>query len=137
MTASAHPNVELVRRLYDAMAARDLETILEIFDPEVEIRQSDQLPWGGEFHGYDGLGEFFRRLSEHIDSKVSHDIVFAAGDRVVQVGRTAGHVKATGTTFDIHEMHLLTIRARKVIRFEAHIDTPAMLAALGSAPSRA
>ena len=130
-----HPNVELVGRLYDAMAGRDLDTILEIFAPEVEIRQSDELPWGGEFHGLDGLGEFFGKLSENIESRVTHHVMFAAGDRVVQVGRTAGHVKATGVSFDIDEMHLLTIRNGKVIRFEAHIDTPAMLAALRSSDS--
>jgi ketosteroid isomerase-like protein len=126
-----HPNVSLVRRLYDAMAAGDLDTILEIFDPNVVVTQTPDLPWGGEFHGHDGLGKFFGKLTEHISSKVTHEAVFAAGEKVVQIGHTAGTVKATGAAFDIREVHILTIGEGKVVRFDAHIDTPAMLAALG------
>ncbi len=126
-----HPNVSLVRRLYEAMAAADLATIFEIFDANVEVRQTPELPWGGEFHGHDGVGEFFGKLISHISSKVTLEVVFPAGEKVVQVGRTAGTVKATGRAFDIDEVHILTIRDNKVVRFEAHIDTPAMLATLG------
>ncbi len=125
-----HPNVSVVRRLYEAMAAGDLATIFEIFDANVEVTQTPELPWGGEFHGHDGLAKFFGELTSHISSKVTIHVVFAAGEKVVQVGRTAGTVKASGTAFDIDEVHILTIRDKKVVRFEAHIDTPAMLAAL-------
>ncbi len=136
MTAQAHPNVELVRRLYDALAALDLDTILDIFDSDVVVVQTEELPWGGQFHGHDGLGQFFGKLQKHITSKVTHNVIFAAGDRVVQVGRTAGEVNASGEHFEIDEVHILTIRDGKVVRFEAHIDTPAMLAALRSLPSK-
>ena len=47
-------------------------------------------------------------------------------------GRTAGTVNATGAAFDVDELHLLTVRDGRVVRFEAYIDTPAMLAALGA-----
>ena len=131
-----HPNVDLVRRLYAALDAIDLETILEIFDPEVEVHQTEELPWGGDFQGHDGLGRFFGLLRENITSKVTIQTVYAAGDEVVQIGRTAGTVNATGTPFDVEEMHLLTIRDGKVVRFEARIDTPAMLEALRATPPR-
>jgi ketosteroid isomerase-like protein len=42
-------------------------------------------------------------------------------------------VNASGASFDVDEVHILTVRDRRVVRFEAHIDTPAMLAALGAA----
>jgi ketosteroid isomerase-like protein len=129
-----HPNVELVRRLYAALEAVDLETILEIFDPEVEVYQTEELPWGGDFQGHDGLGRFFGLLRENITSKVTLQTVYAAGDEVVQIGRTAGTVNATGAPFDVQEVHLLTVRDGKVVRFEAHIDTPAMLEALRATP---
>ena len=129
-----HPNVELVRRLYAALEAIDLETILEIFDPGVEVHQTSELPWGGDFRGHDGLGEFFGLLRENITSKVTIQTVYAAGDTVVQIGRTAGTVNATGAPFDVQEVHLLTVRDGKVVRFEAHIDTPAMLEALPQDP---
>lgn len=129
----ATDRVQLVRRLYAALAAVDLETILEVFDPEVEIHQTGELPWGGDFRGHDGLGAFFGLLREHITSAVTIQTVFEAGDVVVQVGRTAGTVNASGATFDVEEVHLLTVRDGRVVRFEAHIDTPAMMRALGTA----
>lgn len=125
-----HPNVDLVHRLYAALAAVDLDTILQIFDPDVEVHQTDELPWGGDFQGHEGLGRFFGLLREHITSTVTIQTVYAAGDEVVQIGRTSGTVNATGNPFDVQEMHLLTVRDGKVVRFEAHIDTPAMVEAL-------
>ncbi len=130
MTSAMEHNVALVRRLYAAFEALDLDAILEIVSPDVVVIQAPELPWGGEFHGHDGLGRFFGLLREHIRSNVTHEEIFAAGDRVVQIGRTAGTVVASGRPFDIPEMHLLTIEEGKVVRFEAHIDTPAMLEAL-------
>jgi ketosteroid isomerase-like protein len=127
-----HPNVVLVERLYQAFDALDLEAIAEIIDPEVDIHQSDELPWGGDFHGHEGLAQFFGRLRETITSRVTTQVVFAAGDDVVQIGRTAGTVNASGAAFDVDEMHLFTVRDGRVVRFEARIDTPAMLQALGS-----
>jgi ketosteroid isomerase-like protein len=127
-------NVALVRRLYEAMAAADFETIVAIVDPDVVITQTPELPWGGEFHGHAGLAEFAGKLTDTIRSRVTHHAVFAAGERVVQVGKTAGTVNATGASFDIDEVHVHTMRDGKIVRFEAHIDTPAMLAVLGTTP---
>lgn len=120
----------LVRRMYDAFAAADFDTILEIADPSIEVVQADELPWGGHHHGHDGLGTFMLSLAGTIESAVTHHELFVAGDRVVQVGRTAGTVRASGAPFDIAEVHVWTVREDRVVRFEAYIDTPAMLAAL-------
>ena len=79
-------NVELVRRLYDAFAASDFDTILAVMDPELVVTQADALPWGGEFHGYEGLATFFGRLREHITSEVTHAALYGAGDHAVQFG---------------------------------------------------
>jgi ketosteroid isomerase-like protein len=132
MTTAAHPNVDVVRRFYEALAAGDVDTIRSLTDPDIVVVQAEELPWGGEFHGYDGLGEFFGLLVGTIRSQVTHQVIFAAGDRVVQVGRTAGTVNATGASFDIDEVHVHTLRDGRIARFEPHIDTPAMLAVLAA-----
>jgi uncharacterized protein len=126
-------NVEVVRRLYEALAAADFATVLAITDPDIEISQTAELPWGGEYRGHDGLAEFAGKLTNSISSAVTHHSMFPAGDRVVQVGKTSGTVNETGARFDIDEVHVHTLRDGKIVRFEAHIDTPAMLAALRTA----
>jgi uncharacterized protein len=123
-------NVAAIRRLYDALASRDASVIQEVFAPDVTIRQSPELPWGGEYEGHDGVFTFFLTLVEHIESQVTTDSLFAAGNHVVQTGRTRGTVRANGASFDVPEVHVWELRDGRVVRYEAYIDTPAMLDAL-------
>lgn len=128
--SDADSALALIRRMYGAFATADFDTILEIAAPDIEVIQAAELPWGGHFRGHDELGTFMLTLAGTIESTVTHHELFAAGDRVVQVGRTAGTVRATGASFDIAEVHVWTVRDGRAVRFEAYIDTPAMLAAL-------
>ena len=111
--------LETVRRLYDAFAANDPETILATTDPDIDVVQTPLLPRGGEFHGHAELGHFLRRLSRPITSPVTIGDVFAASDQVAQFGSTAGIVNATGVAFDVREVHVLTLRDDKIVRFAA------------------
>jgi ketosteroid isomerase-like protein len=123
-------NLATVGRVYDAFKTRDMDVIQEIFAPDIAIWQSPELPWGGDHHGHDGAFTFFLTLLEHIESRVTTESLFAAGDHVVQTGRTRGKVRANGAPFDIPEVHVWELRDGKVVRYQVYIDTPAMLAAL-------
>jgi ketosteroid isomerase-like protein len=124
-------NLATIRMLYEALAARDVSVIATLFADDVEVVQTPSLPWGGSYQGHDGLFTFFLALTEHIDSQVESEDMFAAGDHVVQRGRTRGTVKATGAAFDCAEVHIFELADGKIVRYQAFIDTPAMLAALG------
>lgn len=130
--AAEHPNVVLVRSFYDALAARDLDRVAQLASPDIEITQTAELPWGGVFHGHDGLGQFFLALVGTITSQVTIERIYAAGHEVVQIGRTAGTVNATSAAFDVAEVHVLTLHDGQITRFDARIDTPAMLDALAA-----
>jgi ketosteroid isomerase-like protein len=123
-------NVATIERVYHALAARDASAIQEVFAPDVTIRQSPELPWGGDYEGLDGAFTFFLTLVEHIESQVTTESLFAAGDHVVQTGRTRGTVRANGASFDIPEVHVWELRDGKVVRYQVYIDSPAMLEAL-------
>jgi uncharacterized protein len=124
-------NIATIQRVYDAMKSRDANALEEHFAEDITIRQSPELPWGGDYEGRDGAFTFFLTLVEHIESQVTTESLFAAGDQVVQTGRTRGRVVANGASFDVPEVHVWELREGKVVRFNAYIDTPAMLAALG------
>ena len=123
-------NLQTIHRLYEAMAARDAAVIADCFADDVSIYQTPELPWGGDRHGHDGVLNFFLTILEHIQSRVEHDVIYAAGDHVVQRGRTKGTTTRGVVTFDVAETHLFELRDGKIIRFEVYIDTPAMLDAL-------
>jgi uncharacterized protein len=126
----ADENIVAIRRVYDAMKSRDANAMQELFADDITLRQSPQLPWGGEYEGIDGAFTFFLKLVEHIDSQVTTESLFAAGDHVVQQGRTRGTARASGASFDVAEVHVWELRDGKVVGFQAYIDTPAMLDAL-------
>jgi uncharacterized protein len=130
VTAST-AEVEVVRRIYDALASRDFGALFELIGADIVITQDDRLPWGGRFEGHDGYAQFGARLLETIDSAVTIEAVFAADDEVIQCGRTKGTVSATGAAFDIPEVHRWTVRNGKAVAAHFAIDTDAMLTALG------
>jgi ketosteroid isomerase-like protein len=124
--------LEIVREIYDAFARQDGAAILARLHPDVEFHQTERLPWGGRYAGHDGARQFFERLREAIDSAVTVERFINAGDHVAVVGRTRGHTRSGQTPFDVAIVHVWTVRDARISRFDAYIDTPAMLAALAS-----
>jgi ketosteroid isomerase-like protein len=127
----AQSNVESIQALYRAFLKRELMTILSLVDSGIEIRVTDQLPWGGTYKGLGGLKDFFGKLLENLDSKVEFSQWIEAGDSVVAIGRSHGKVLANGNEFDIAVVHVWHLRDGKALKFEPYIDTAAMLKALG------
>jgi uncharacterized protein len=123
-------DVDLVRSIYEAMAARDLERLSQLIHPECVISQDPALPWGGRHVGHEGFASFAGALLGAIDSNVTTEALFAAGDEVIQFGHTRGTVRSNGTSFDIPEVHRWQIRDGQVIAAHFAIDSDAMLRAL-------
>jgi ketosteroid isomerase-like protein len=124
-------DVEVVERVYRALADRDIDALFELFAPDCDIIQDQRLPWGGDFKGHDGFIEFATTLAGKIDSAVTTDAIFEAEGVVFQFGRTRGTVRATGKAFEIPEVHRWKIRDGRVAEAHFAIDTNAMLEALG------
>jgi uncharacterized protein len=122
--------IEVVQTVYEAMAARDIDTLLPLIHPEFVITQDSALPWGGRHVGHEGLANFGLALTSNIDSTVTTDEMFMADGDVIQVGHTRGTVKANGAPFDIAEVHRWTIRDGQAVAAHFSINTEAMLRAL-------
>lgn len=121
-----------MRAIYDAMAGPDIPRLFELIDPTCVVTQDARLPWGGRHVGHDGFADFGLTLRQHIQSSVVTTALFAADGDVVQVGRTVGATTASGTPFEIDEVHRWTVRGGRAVAAHFSIDTPAMLRALAS-----
>lgn len=64
-------DIEFVREVYVAMAARDIERLFELIDPTFVVTQDPALPWGGRHVGHDGFATFALALTGAIDSAVA------------------------------------------------------------------
>lgn len=124
-------DLEKIEELYRAQQKRDIRTILMLMSPDVEIIQSAELPWGGNYLGHDGVKKFLTKLSEHIDSQVHVERLIDAGDKIAVTGRTVGKARKTNLEFDVPIIHVWTFNEGQVIRCEPYIDNATMLAALG------
>jgi ketosteroid isomerase-like protein len=123
-------NILLIEKIYEGIVSRDFGIIPKYFHPDVEVRQSTDLPWGGHFTGQQGVVTFFSGVLANVDSVVVTERLIDAGDHVIQVGFTRGTARQTGKPFDVPEVHMWHIVDGKVKGFYAYIDHPAMLAAI-------
>jgi len=119
-------NVDIVRQFYAAFSRRDVPSVLTLFHPEIELYQSELVPWGGSYRGRQQVLGFFDKLFSYIQSEVHPDEFIEAGDRVVQVGHSVGRLKSNGRAFKIPAVHVWQLKDGQIVRVEAYLDTPRM-----------
>jgi hypothetical protein len=130
MSTTVTRPADVVRSVYEAFERRDVPAVLELFDPEIVITQSEEVPWGGTHRGHQGALEFFGRLGACIETNVEIDRLIVAGDAVVEIGRTRGHAVGSERPFEIHEAHVWRVRDGRVVGMDAYVDNAKMLEAL-------
>lgn len=127
-------NLQVVERLYQAFARRDIAQVFRLLSPEVEITQSAELPWGGTYRGHDGARQFFGKLGAHLESTLEVERLIRAGGSIAAVGWTQGTVIATGAKYRVPIVHVWDVADGMIVRVLFLIDNPAILETLGSGP---
>jgi uncharacterized protein len=122
--------MQTVQEVYGAFARRDLPEVFSLLSSDIEIVQSEELPWGGLYRGHDGARQFFAKLSSHINSTLDIERLIDAEEHVVAIGWTHGTVNATGASYRVPIAHVWRVRDDLIIQAQFLIDNPTMLAAL-------
>ena len=122
--------LSVVRHGYDALARGDVAGMLAVTSPDIEIYQSQSLPWGGRYHGHQGLLEFLAKVRAGLDSQVEIGELYVAGDDVIQVGRTRGVTTGTRTPFDAAEVHVWRVTDGRIGSLSVYADTDRLREAL-------
>lgn len=133
MTAS---NVDVVRRLFQAVKERDIEPMYEIYDPDVIVREAPSLPYGGEYRGHHGIvahGMGYLETWDHLqtdDDKWMEAEFSGAGERVFVRWRQKAHA-SDGTQLDLPAVSVYRLREGRVVEsIMHHLDTAELLAFL-------
>jgi ketosteroid isomerase-like protein len=118
-------------RLYASFAAGDLETVLELLDPDVEWVTPPTLPWSrGTYRGRDEVLTYFESFGAALErAAVVPDRILGCGNTVVSLGRESGQARATGATFSVPFAHVLTVEDGRVTSLRGHVDTATIRAA--------
>lgn len=124
-------NLSAVRTAYDAINRGD-EAILGMFDEEMIFTEPASLPWGGTYHGPEGMGALFASLAEHWDGlHLEIEDLLDMGDDVVVKARVQGTSRKTGREIDLPYLEILTLRDGKAVAGRIEMDTAKVLEVLG------
>ena len=129
-------NVEIVKKLFEAVERRDREGVFAAYDPEITIREAENLPYGGEFHGFEGAMEHalgYRAVWDAWQSKTEQELnptFLDAGDYVVVLWRQ--RAVSGDKKFDSSAASVYKLRDGKIIESEMFQDTAAVLQFLNS-----
>lgn len=123
-------SLEIVKQAYIYLNKKDIPRYFYVMSPNVEFYQTEELPWGGHYRGFDESKVFFSKFSLLIDSSVEISHYIQAGDQTVALGKTSGVAKRTGKKFSCNPAHIWTLQEEKIVRLQVNIDTDVMKAAL-------
>ena len=108
-------NVELVRRWFEGLARGDLGP--EICDEEILIRNWDESPIRGPYHGHAGLRQWWADFDDafedvHLELKEAIDV---DDERVVTAQHVVGRFRLTGIEVDGPFGAIVTVRDGKIV----------------------
>lgn len=112
-------NIELVRKGYQAFAAGDTDTLMGLFDDDVDWVQPGDSRVSGTHHGKAELKEFVMQLAAKAPTITPHRFL-ADGDTVVVLSQAS----IAGESADSAEVY--TIRNGKTLRVQVYGDTAMM-----------
>jgi uncharacterized protein len=115
-----------IQQLYAAFGRRDIQTIMDMLDPEVEWGEPANPfnPAGGTRHGQAGFLEWLNigRESEEILALEPRKLL-TDNDSVAVVGYMRCRVIPTGKTYESDFVHVVTLAAGKITKFQEFFDT--------------
>jgi ketosteroid isomerase-like protein len=125
-------NVEIVRRGHEAFEQGDLTAALELLDPEIISYTAAPLPEPDEYHGPEGLLQWFANWTEGFDDYVQHAEEYTeAGDHVIARVHQRGTGAQSGVPVEDRFWFLHTLRDGKLVRIGVHASKEQALEAAG------
>ncbi len=124
-------NLEIVRRVYEAMNARDFEAFDELADQDAEWIPDSRVG-EGPVRGRESVLRFFTDRAEMF-SEVRTEVerLWDRDDRVLAFIRVTGRGRQSEAPFDLRVGHLWTIRDGLVVRGEGYGNRDEALEAAG------
>ncbi len=128
-------NVEAFKRGLEAGNRGDVETLLEVLDPEVAWHSALHALLGGEatvYRGHEGVREMLRDLYEAFDEiQIEISEIRDLGDRLVAIGRTRARGKGSGADVESPIGFVTEFKNGNAISIRGYLDPKEALEAAG------
>ncbi len=132
MTADEATNIATTKAIYAAVPAGDLQTALDLLDPEVRITYygTDGIPYAGDYRGFDEAVKFFTRVGESIAITEMEAWKFIAqGDELATWGHQRFRRLDNGYEWESEFAHIITLRAGRWLYFRDFMNSALTLQA--------
>lgn len=131
--------VALVERLYEGLDRADIEAVLALFDPEVEIATPPSLPWSaGNYTGLDGAAAYFGKALEYLEeTQFLVEEIRPSDDWAAAIGNWTGRFRESGGEFNVRFVHFWEFRDDRVIKGSGISDTVGIVRAFSADPASA
>ena len=129
----------LIREFYECFVRADSDGVLALLTPDVAWHAPDCLPYGGTYHGHDGVLRYAAAAAEWYDFIFVEveDVAELAPGRAVTVGAFGGRTKVTGVEFRVPFCQTWEFRGDQGAVLRYWNDSGAVLRALGVPPRAA
>jgi uncharacterized protein len=130
--------IDLVKRLFQAVEARDLDAMFELYAEDVVIREDASLPYGGEYRGHSGVADHgvaylnaWTPVQTQADERLDPEFL-DCGDQVVVRWTQRAHT-ANGEQLEWAALSAYRVRAGRIVESQMfHSDTASIIDVLQS-----
>jgi uncharacterized protein len=125
-------NIATTQAIYTAVPAGDLQTALDLLDPEVRITYygTEGIPYAGDYQGFDEAVKFFTRVGESIAITEMEAWKFIAqGDELASWGIQRFRRLDNGFEWESEFAHIITLRDGKWLYFRDFMNSALTLQA--------
>ncbi|WP_410605810.1 nuclear transport factor 2 family protein [Amycolatopsis sp. lyj-90] len=142
MTEQARTPIEVLEAFYaaervymaagGASAGASFDEMGATLSPDVRLHQSPDLPWGGEWEGYEGFRGWSIEMSRHFDIvDVQNATFLESGDQVVILCDLRTRSRTTGESLTAPMVQVVTVQDGRITEFRPfywHVPDYAQLA---------
>jgi ketosteroid isomerase-like protein len=124
-------NRAIIEEGYERFAQQDVPGVLALFSPEIVWTIPGPSTVAGEYHGPEGVGEFFGKIAQTWDRlEVRPAEMLVEGDRVVVLGHHK--IEVGGSSHDVPFVHTWRLDNGRPVSFEEYLDTARLEGMLAS-----
>jgi ketosteroid isomerase-like protein len=129
----AEENIEIVRRLFAAIRDRDLDTMLRLYDPEIQFRPltGTRIESGG-YRGHAGIRAYFDEAGTVWERMHPYaDDLRVEGDTVVTIGHCEVRGRESGAETDTPMAWIFRVRNGRIVSTQAFSEVEDALGVAG------
>jgi ketosteroid isomerase-like protein len=124
--------IELAHRTYAAFNRRDLDEVLQVFDPDVEVHDPPEMPDSTVHYGREAVMRDWQRTFDSFDEfSIEIEDCRDLGDELLLMLRYRGRGRESGVTVDAPVAHVVTTRNGRLLKLRQFLDRQQALEAVG------